>query len=65
MKKVDELIDALAENITDRVKSGRDTGRVSDDTLALARLIEVRTEMASEQRRSENLWNKSQERERS
>lgn len=53
MKKVDELIGALAESITDRVKSGRGVDSVSNDTLALARLIQARTEMVSEQRRTE------------
>lgn len=53
MKKVDELIGALAESITDRVKSGRNVDSVSDDTLALAKLIEARTEMVSQQRRTE------------
>lgn len=43
MKKVDVLIDALAENITEKIKNGKEMqGEVVEKTKALAELISAR-----------------------
>lgn len=45
MDKVDELIDALAENIIKKIKSGNSRpGEVADKTKALAELIAARSD---------------------
>lgn len=54
MEKVDALIEALAEHISEKISSGRESeGEIAEKTKALAELISARAKMQTNHIRKE------------